>query len=86
LKKTPPPGGVFICENKKKNGPLGPFFHVLDKTIGGRSAFWQRYEEATMCQCRPTDPMDPGDAADLSIMGRRQDDPASPLADVLLSL
>jgi hypothetical protein len=22
-----------------------------------------------MCQCRPANPMDPGDAADLSIMG-----------------
>jgi hypothetical protein len=26
---------------------------------------WQRYEEATMCQRRPADPTDPGDAADL---------------------
>ena len=26
-------------------------------------------EEATMCQRRPADPTDPGDAADLSIMG-----------------
>jgi hypothetical protein len=36
---------------------------------GGRSAIWQRYEEATMRQRRPADPTDPGDAADLSIMG-----------------
>ncbi|RJG45396.1 hypothetical protein D3Y55_14745 [Mesorhizobium sp. DCY119] len=35
-----------------------------------------------MCQCQPADPMDPGDAADLSIMGRRQDNPASPRAGV----
>ncbi|WP_026060193.1 hypothetical protein [Pseudaminobacter salicylatoxidans] len=40
--------------------------------IGGRSAIWQRYEEATVCQRRPADPMDPGDAADLSIMGLLQ--------------
>jgi len=37
--------------------------------FGGRPAIWQRYEEATYCQRRPTGPMDPGDAADLSIMG-----------------
>ena len=37
--------------------------------IGGRSANWQRYEEATINQRRPADPTDPGDAADLSIMG-----------------
>ncbi|MAS12911.1 MAG: hypothetical protein CMH69_06370 [Nitratireductor sp.] len=36
---------------------------------GGRSANWQRYEEATFNQRRPADPTDPGDAADLSIMG-----------------
>jgi len=36
---------------------------------GGRSAFWQRYEDATIYQRRPADPTDPGDAADLSIMG-----------------
>ena len=35
----------------------------------GRSAIWQRYEEATLRQRRPADPTDPGDAADLSIMG-----------------
>jgi hypothetical protein len=38
----------------RKRGPVG---------------VWQRYEEATMCQRRPADPTDPGDAADLSIMG-----------------
>ncbi len=35
----------------------------------GPVGVWQRYEEATMCQRRPADPTDPGDAADLSIMG-----------------
>jgi hypothetical protein len=30
---------------------------------------WQRYEEATMCQRRPTDPTNPGNAADLSMWG-----------------
>ena len=39
------------------------------RRIGGRPAIWQRYEEATVCQRRPADPTDPGDAADLSIMG-----------------
>jgi len=38
----------------------------------------QRYEEATMCQRRPTDPMDPGDAADLSIMGLLAERPECP--------
>ena len=40
---------------------------VLSKMGAGR--LWQRSEEATMCQRRPADPTDPGDAADLSIMG-----------------
>src|SRR5262245_62745418 len=39
---------------------------------GGRSALWQRYEEATVRQRRPADPTDPGDAADLSIMGYQE--------------
>ena len=42
---------------------------MIRQEKGGRSAIWQRYEEATMCQRRPADPTDPGDAADLSIMG-----------------
>jgi hypothetical protein len=33
-----------------------------------------------MCQCRPADPMDPGDAADLSIMGFVGNDPPKLLA------
>lgn len=37
--------------------------------VRGPVGIWQRYEEATVCQRRPADPMDPGDAADLSIMG-----------------
>jgi hypothetical protein len=35
----------------------------------GPVGIWQRYEEATIRQRRPADPTDPGDAADLSIMG-----------------
>ncbi len=30
-----------------------------------------------MCQCRPADPTDPGDAADLSIMGYAENVPAT---------
>ena len=40
-----------------------------------------------MCQCRPADPTDPGDAADLSIMGYLADPPAlAPRAGVRLVL
>jgi hypothetical protein len=42
----------------------------------GPVGVWQRYEEATMCQRRPADPTDPGDAADLSIMGYSGIEPA----------
>jgi hypothetical protein len=50
-----------------------------EKAVRGRSAIWQRYEEATLRQRRPADPTDPGDAADLSIMGYGRDgrNPAS---------
>jgi len=44
----------------------------------GPVGVWQRYEEATMCQSRPADPTDPGDAADLSIMGYEEDGAPSP--------
>ena len=60
-------GGDLRFEN-----PFNGFLALLQvkmELIGGRPANWQRYEEATMCQRRPADPTDPGDAADLSIMG-----------------
>src|SRR5690606_15988184 len=40
-----------------------------DREGRGPAGGWQRYEEATMRQRRPANPTDPGDAADLSIMG-----------------
>jgi hypothetical protein len=37
---------------------------------GGRPAIRQRYEEPAKRRGRPADPTNPGDAADLSIMGQ----------------
>jgi len=54
----------------KSPGSSGAWYRVLmSRRQRGPVGVWQRYEEATMCQRRPADPTDPGDAADLSIMG-----------------
>jgi len=71
---APDPGSVAQIFPHKKKAPFGAAAEVLRQRgpVGG----WQRYEEATMCQRRPADPTDPGDAADLSIMGYFRIEPA----------
>src|SRR5690606_15203596 len=59
--------GLLLQRKFRIGNPSGNAGFAL--SIGGRTAIWQRYEDATICQRRPADPTDPGDAADLSIMG-----------------
>jgi hypothetical protein len=65
--KPPPAGKRYSDFPAQEKSPFRGFCGGLKQR--GPVGVWQRYEEATMCQRRPADPTDPGDAADLSIMG-----------------
>src|SRR3954465_3286983 len=71
VKSAAPSGGVFDSRPRKARTLrcLARSARLIFWQKRGPVGVWQRYEEATMCQRRPADPTDPGDAADLSIMG-----------------